>query len=118
MGIDRRVYIINGWAVIGMEQVKQMETELENIDEYYMDDVQGCFVSDCMCGEYIYFGGIIDSFNPDYEDAHCFAITEKDIFDADEKYKNFLEKYPKYAEVFKKYTNNERPQVMVALHVW
>lgn len=114
--IDRKVYIINGWSVFG-DNVAKMEQELYDIDEYYNDDIQDYFVYDTMCGEYIYFGAIIDSFNPD-EDPLCITIDEKSIYDADQKYKQFLEEYPHYAEIFKKYANNQPPQVMVVLKTW
>ena len=112
--IDREVYIINGWKVTGRENIRQLEDELYNINEDYTDDLDGFYVQDGMCGEYIYFGAILDSFDPD-EDFADVVINEKLLF---EKYKKFLNENPKYAEVLKNYTNEEPPQVIVALHVW
>ena len=115
--INRRVYIINGWKVTGRENIRQLENELYDINEDYTDDLDGFYIYDNMCGEYIYFGAILDRLDLD-KDFGDVIINEKLLFDAAEKYKKFLNENPKYAEVFQKYINNEQPQVMVVLRVW
>lgn len=115
--IDRDVYVINGWSVKGRTQVKQLEDELYEINEDYMNDLDGFYIYDGMCGEYAYFGANLGSIDVEYSDSADIIINEKLLFDANEKWNKFLEKYPKYAEVFQKY-NNDQQQVMVVLHVW
>ena len=116
--IDRVVYMINGWSIKGWTQVKQLEDELYEINEDYINDLDGFYIYDGMRGEYAFFGPILDRCDVKYEDSGYTVIDEKLLHDGDEKWNEFLEKYPKYAEVFKKYINNEPPQVMVVLHVW
>jgi len=116
--IDRDVHIINGWSIKGWAQVKQLEDELYEINEDYINDLDGFYIYDGMCGEYAYFGANLGSIDVKYSDSADIVINEKLLFDANEKWNKFLEKYPKYAEVFQKYNNNDQPQVMVVLHVW
>lgn len=116
--IDRVVYMMNGWLV-GGEQAKQMRNELYEINEDYPNDLDGFFIdTDLKDGYAIFFGPIFDRCDVKYEDSGYSIIDEKVLYEADEKYKKFLKKYPKYAEVFNKYANNIRRQVMVVLHVW
>lgn len=116
--IDRDVYVINGWSIKGWAKVKQLEDELYEINEDYINDLDGFYIYDGMRGEYAYFGANLGSIDVKYSDSADIVINEKLLFDANEKWNKFLEKYPKYAEVFQKYNNNEQPQVIVVLHVW
>lgn len=116
--IDRVVYMINGW-IVRDEEAKQMDNELYEINEDYPNDIDGFFIYDSMGGgNYAFFGPILDRCDVKYEDSGYTVIDEKLLHDGDKKWNEFLEKYPKYAEVFKKHINNEPPQVMVVLHVW
>lgn len=112
--IDRLVYVINGWKLTG-KKARKMEDELCEINEDFLDDIDGFCVYDGI--EYLYFGVILSKFYPDKEDNFDVVLNEKLFFDGNEKYKKFLEKYPKYAEVFKKYSNNKPPQAIVSLQV-
>ena len=116
--IDRDVYIINGWSIKGWAQVKQLEDELYEINEDYINDLDGFYIYDGIRGEYAYFGANLGKIDVKYSDSADIVINEKLLFDANEKWNKFLEKYPKYAEVFQKYNNNDQQQVMVVLHVW
>ena len=43
--INREVYVINGWSVKGRTQVNQLEDELYEINEDYMDDLEGFYIN-------------------------------------------------------------------------
>lgn len=115
--IDRDVYVINGWKVKGWKLVTKLEDELYDINEDWLDDLDGFYLYDGTCGEYAYFGANLGKINVKYSDSDDIVINEKLLYDATEKWNKFLEKYPKYAEVLKKYINEEPPQLMVVLHV-
>lgn len=115
--VDRDVYIIKGWKVKGRKLVTKLEDELYNINEDWLNDLDGFYLYDGMCGEYAYFGANLGKIDVKHSDSDDIVINEKLLYIANEKWNKFLEKYPNYKEIFEKYNNDEPPQLMVVLHV-
>ena len=115
MGLDIYTKVVYGWKIEGHKKIKKFENELEKINENYYDDYCDFFIDDTMCGEYIYFGVKLASYNSD-ERAEV-IINNKLIKKATNEYHNFLKEHPELNDFLQKQigvnTTLKEPQLYV-----
>lgn len=121
MGLDNYTKIVYGWKVSD-EEVQQIDKELNDIceDKYNKDiydmGLDSCIVEDTMCGNYLYYGAILGSYDAD--EGGEVIINSKLVNKATSEYNNIMKLYPEIEKVFKKYSKNEEPQLYVFQCIW
>jgi len=115
MGLDNFTKIVYGWKV-EKEEAENLKNDLEVWDEEYYDQVQDVIVEDTMCGNYIYFGAIIASYDAVWDPEE--VIVNDDLIKSQMKeWHKFLEKNPEFANLISNYQHGE-PQLYVFQQIW
>jgi hypothetical protein len=115
MGLDNYTKVVFGWKVEG-EEVNNLENDLENWDEDYYDKVQDIMIEDTMCGNYIYFGIILCSYDAVYDPEE--VIINDDLMIVQSKiWKDFLKDNPEFEKLIEKYQHGE-PKLYVFQNIW
>jgi len=115
MGLDNYTKIVYGWKVEDEER-ENLQNELEVWDEDYWDKVQDVIVDDTMCGDYMYFGAIIASYDAVYDPEE--VIVNDDLIKSQLKeWDKFLDDNPEFANIISKYKHG-KPQLYVFQQIW
>lgn len=118
--IDYNTVVIYGWKVED-DVCSQFENELDKIcEEIYHKDkydlgLDTCLVSDTMCGNYIYFGILLGSY--DSKENNEIIVNDKLLKEKSQIYNNKLNKYPEVKNIFEKYSKNN-PQLYIFQNIW
>ncbi len=122
--LDYRVVAIYGWKIENKVVNNRKQNDATNFmkklrewnDDYY-DDTQEIMVEDTMSGQYVYVGAIMAYFDPT-EDGHEVILDDKELQDkVIAKFNKFIDKYPEFDEIFKKYKKGE-PALYLFNHIW
>ena len=118
--IDSFTKVIYGWKVDDKKEVRHLSKELDTIcEDVYNKDMYSIpdnfVIEDVMCGNYLYFGSILASWDNDSDNKSA-AIDNELIAKEYGQYALLLEQYPQIAKVLKKYSKKQPPQLYVMLH--
>ena len=113
--IDNYTTVVYGWKLTGSDNVNEFTSELEDWNEDYFDITEDVLVEDTMCGEYVYFGAVLVSY--DAEEGDEIVIDDELINKYTNKWNNFLKENPKFEEIIKKYKKGE-PKLYVFQKIW
>jgi hypothetical protein len=116
--INNEVYLIKGWKIDDSEIADALIDQLCEVDEDFYDDCEGeYFVTDCMAGEYIYFGAIIGSIDADSDYPDDIEVDEQVIKEKFDNWNKMLLEKPEVARVFKQYMEGPA-KTYVLYHVY
>ena len=115
MSLDKRTVVMYGWKAEGRDETKKLCRALERWDAEYYDKLDGLFVEDTMCGEYIYFGAQLVYYDSDED--HEVIITQEIIEESTKRWNDFIKENPKLDKILKRFKNGD-PQLYVFSHIW
>ena len=112
--IDNNTVVLYGWKVTD-DNIEKLQNELEVWDEDYFDKIQDIIIEDTMCGNYIYFGAILASYDAD--ESEEVIIDSKLIKKATDVYNKKIKAEPELNKIFKKYAKKQ-PKLYVFQNIW
>lgn len=116
--ISNEIYLIKGWKVDDSDMVDALIDQLCEVNEDFYDNYQDTFyVYDCMAGEYVYFGAIVDSIDADSDYPDDIEVDNKTINKKFDEWNKILEENHEVAEVFKQYMRGPA-KLYVVYHVY
>ena len=126
--IDSYTYAIKGWKITGRDNVHTIYTELDDIcsSVYGKEDIyeilDSFIIEDSMCGEYLYFGAILNYFNNN-ENSTDFIINTKLIAEKVSKFNKMCKDYPEIKKMFDYSIENglteyKEEQLYITLHMY
>lgn len=126
--IDSYTYAIKGWKITGRDNVHTIYNELDDIcsSVYGKEDIyeilDGFIIEDSMCGEYLYFGAILNHFNNN-ENSTDFIIDTKLIAEKVSKFNKMCKDYPEIKKMFDYSIENglteyKEEQLYITLHIY
>lgn len=115
MGLDNFTKIVYGWKFEGQE-MENLQNDLEEYDDEYYDKLQEFIVDDTMCGNYLYVGPVLESYDAVWDPKEV-IINEELKNNGINNWETFNKENPKIAEIFNKYIKGE-PQLYVFQQIW
>lgn len=112
--IDNNTVVLYGWKVTD-DNIEKLQNELETWDEDYFDKIQDIIVEDTMCGNYIYFGAILASYDAD--EGEEVIIDSKLIKKATDVYNKKIKNEPELDKILKKYAKKQA-KLYVFQQIW
>ena len=113
MGLDNYTKVVYGWKITDKNKLKQIEDDLENWNEdYFCEDF---IVDDTMCGNYIYFGAILTSYDAD--EGGEVIIDDELIKTKTKEWNDFLKDNTEFKNIIEKYKEGD-PKLYVFQQIW
>lgn len=120
MGLDNFTKVIFGWKIEGKENAEKFQNDMDKLNEDWYDEYQDVISEDTMCGNYIFIGAELVSYDADEGGEE--VINDKLIKKSTSTYNKFMNSHPEFNDIVKNYigtlTTSKEPQLFVFQQIW